>query len=477
MKIREIKQHNSFSITIIILLFIFDILSFYCSYYSVIDFLQVGPIINSPFIILIGIISLFYFFGRYNPSSLQSRSKEFKIIVLLTVSSTFVYLVYKLGLKIITIQQSQNIVILSLLFLVFVIISRLTIRTIQKQLLKLNIGLRNTIIIGSNTNGYQFLESISKNKYLGYKVYAYFDSLDTKNRKEELEKLFDRKYKSNSQLLNCHIGSFFEIEKFIVKNKINEVIIALSTDEDDLLLNIITKLKNYNVCIKIVPNIYDVLKGYAKMHNVTGMPLIDINPNILTEFQIILKRFMDIFISIFGLVLMFIPFLIIMFLIKISSSGDIIFKQKRIGLNGVEFIVHKFRTMYSDSEGKTGPVWASKNDPRITPLGKILRKTRLDEFPQLYDVLIGNMSIVGPRPERNFFINQLKEKFPYYIRRLNVRPGITGWAQVMGDYDTTLDNVENKLKLDFYYIENISIWLDIKIMILTFWIIIRGEGQ
>ena len=477
MKIREIKQHNSFSTTIIILLFIFDILSFYCSYYGVIGFLQVGPIINSPFIILIGIISLFYFFGRYNPSSLQSRSKEFKIIVLLTISSTFVYLVYKLGLKIITIQQSQNIVILSLLFLLFVVISRLTIRTIQKQLLKLNIGLRNTIIIGSNTNGYQFLESISENKYLGYKVFAYFDSLDSKDRKEELKKLFNRKYKSNSQLLNCHIGSFFQIEEFIVKNKINEVIIALSTDEDDLLLNIITKLKNYNVCIKIVPNIYDVLKGYAKMHNVTGMPLIDINPNILTEFQIILKRFMDIFISIFGLVLMFVPFLIIMFLIKISSTGDIIFKQKRIGLNGVEFIVHKFRTMHSDSEGKTGPVWASKNDPRVTPLGRILRKTRLDEFPQLYDVLIGNMSIVGPRPERNFFINQLKEKFPYYMRRLNVRPGITGWAQVMGDYDTTLDSVENKLKLDFYYIENISIWLDIKIIILTFWIILRGQGQ
>ena len=477
MKIREIKQHNSFSITIIILLFIFDILGFYCSYYGVIRLLKVGPIINSPFIILIGIILLFYFFGRYNPSSLQSRSKEFKIIVLLTVSSTFVYLVYKLGLKIITIQQSQNIVILSLLFLLFTIISRLTIRTIQKQLLKLNIGLRNTIIIGSSNNGYQFLESISENKYLGYKVFAYFDSLDSKDRKEELKKLFNRKYKSNSQLLNCHIGSFFQIEEFIVKNKINEVIIALSTDEDDLLLNIITKLKNYNVCIKIVPNIYDVLKGYAKMHNVTGMPLIDINPNILTEFQIILKRFMDIFISIFGLVLMFVPFLIIMFLIKISSTGDIIFKQKRIGLNGVEFIVHKFRTMHSDSEGKTGPVWASKNDPRVTPLGRILRKTRLDEFPQLYDVLIGNMSIVGPRPERNFFINQLKEKFPYYMRRLNVRPGITGWAQVMGDYDTTLDSVENKLKLDFYYIENISIWLDIKIIILTFWIILRGQGQ
>ena len=164
-------------------------------------------------------------------------------------------------------------------------------------------------------------------------------------------------------------------------------------------------------------------------------------------------------------------------LIKLNSKGPIIFKQERIGLNGKPFIVHKFRTMYTDSEKNTGPVWAKKNDPRITSIGNILRKTRLDEFPQLFDVLIGNMSIVGPRPEREFFINQLKDKFPYYMRRLNVRPGITGWAQIMGSYDTDIDNVEHKLKLDFYYIENISIWLDIKIMIITIWVILSGKGQ
>jgi len=243
------------------------------------------------------------------------------------------------------------------------------------------------------------------------------------------------------------------------------------------LLNLISELRNLDVCIKIVPDIYDLLTGYAQMHSVTGMPLIDINPNILTELQFLLKRLIDIFVSFFTLIITFPILIIVSILIKFSSKGGIIFKQNRVGLNVRHFIVHKFRTMYDDSEKNTGPVWAKINDPRITKIGHFLRKTRIDEFPQLFDVLIGNMSIVGPRPERDFFISQLKEKFPYYMRRLNVRPGVTGWAQIMGSYDTDIESVENKLKLDFYYIENISIWLDVKIMIITIWVILLGKGQ
>ena len=467
MKIREIKQHNYFSIIIILLLFFFDISTFYISYFSSLYLLNVGSIIDYPLIIVLGILFLFYFFGRYNPSSLQSRIKEFKIISSLTLLSTFIYLIYKIGFKVITIQQSQNIIILSLLFLLFNSVFRLFIRTFQKQLLKLNIGLRNTIIIGSEKKISYFNNEIKKKKYSGYNIIASFYISDLYN--EELAS-------PNKNILPYNISEIKDIEKFIKENRIKQVIIAYKGKSNSL-LNLITDLKNYDVCIKIVPDMYDVLTGYAKMHNVTGMPLIDINPNILTEMQIILKRFIDIIVSIIGITIMFIPFLIISLIIKISSSGKVIFKQDRVGIAGSEFTVHKFRTMYEDSEKNTGPIWASKNDPRVTKFGKFLRKTRLDEFPQLYDVLIGNMSIVGPRPERKHFVKKLTEKFPYYNRRLNVRPGITGWAQIMGDYDTTIDNVENKLKLDFYYIENVSIWLDLKIMILTFWIMIRSKGH
>ncbi|OUW11132.1 MAG: hypothetical protein CBD26_03005 [Candidatus Pelagibacter sp. TMED166] len=471
MKIKEINQHNNFSILVIISLLLCDVFSYAISYKLVLNILNVPAIIDQPLLIAIGIIFLFRFFGRYNPSSLQSRLEEFKIIFILTTSSTFIYLVYKIMFKYIDAQQSQNIVLLSILFLFLDLFIRLIIRSIQKQLLKKNIGLRSTIVIGSFNTAKNFIEKISLYKYSGFKVLGYFHTDDNKEIGQYIEKL------NNESLKDCKFFELNELYNFLNNNFINEVIIALDSKESSNIIEIISNLRNLDVCIKVVPGMYDLLTGYAQMHSVTGMPLIDINPNILTELQVFVKRIIDILVSFIGLIIMFPILLITSLFIKITSNGPIIFKQERIGLNGKSFIVHKFRTMHIDSEKDTGPVWAKKNDPRITNIGKILRKTRLDEFPQLFDVLIGNMSIVGPRPERDFFINQLKDKFPFYMRRLNVRPGITGWAQVMGSYDTDLDNVEHKLKLDFYYIENISIWLDIKIMIITIWVILSGKGQ
>ena len=468
MKIKEIKQHNKFSLLVITSLITADIFSYIFSYYIVLNLLDLESIVKYPVLIILGIIFLFHFFKRYNPSSLQSRLSESKIILLLTLSSTFIYLVYKIAFQLITAAQLQNMVFLSLIFLIIDIFVRLIIRTIQKQLLKIDIGLRNTIIIGSEKTALNFLNIINNQKYSGFRIVGYFYS----------DKIFNKKkYINKFRINSCTVGSFKEAKSFIEKNKVHEVIIALESKESNNAINLISDLRNMDVCIKVVPDMYDLLSGLAQMHSVTGMPLIDINPNILTELQVLLKRLIDIFVSFFALIITSPVFLLVAIIIKLSSNGHIIFKQERIGLKGKKFIVHKFRTMYTDSEKDTGPVWAKQNDPRITSVGYFLRKTRIDEFPQLFDVLIGKMSIVGPRPEREFFISQLKEKFPYYMRRLNVRPGITGWAQIMGSYDTDIDNVENKLKLDFYYIENISIWLDIKIMIITIWVILLGKGQ
>jgi exopolysaccharide biosynthesis polyprenyl glycosylphosphotransferase len=222
---------------------------------------------------------------------------------------------------------------------------------------------------------------------------------------------------------------------------------------------------------------YEALTGKVKMSMLYGLPLIDINPHILTEYQQLIKRLIDLLMS----TILFVAFLPISILsmvaIKFSSPGSIFYIQRRVGKNNRSFKLFKFRTMFENSETDSGPVWASIDDPRITGIGRLLRKFRIDEIPQLLNVFIGDMSIVGPRPERPFFVEKLTARFPYYSRRLCVRPGITGWAQVVGDYDTTLDNVDSKLKHDFYYIENISMLLDIKIMFMTLFILLKGRGR
>ena len=196
----------------------------------------------------------------------------------------------------------------------------------------------------------------------------------------------------------------------------------------------------------------------------------------MTEFQSIIKRFIDIILSVSALVILFPINVLIGLIIQITSAGGIFYTQIRLGLNGNRFTLIKFRTMHANSEKTTGPVWADKDDPRITAVGKVLRKYHLDEIPQLLNVLRGDMCIVGPRPERPQIIDDLVQDIPYYSRRLKVRPGITGWAQIMGVYDSSVADVHNKLKHDFYYIENMSLLLDIKIIFLTVWAVFRGKG-
>ena len=190
-----------------------------------------------------------------------------------------------------------------------------------------------------------------------------------------------------------------------------------------------------------------------------------------------IKRFMDLVLS----VLFFVtglPFYIIFgLLIKLDSKGPVLFKQIRAGLQNSSFLLYKFRSMGFHAEADTGPIWTAQNDPRITKVGQFLRRFRFDEFPQLLNVLKGEMSLVGPRPERPFFVEKLKQEYPFYMRRLKVRPGITGWAQIKHPYDEHLEDVREKLRYDFYYIENVSLWLDLKIIIRTVRVMLSGKGR
>ena len=207
-----------------------------------------------------------------------------------------------------------------------------------------------------------------------------------------------------------------------------------------------------------------------------GFPMVRILSEPIMPWEKNVKKLIDIAVSLVALTV-FSPFLALVALaIKLESPGPVLYAQERVGYRGKAYKLYKFRSMVKDAEQKSGPVWAKKNDDRITRVGRIIRKMRIDEIPQLYNILRGDMSLVGPRPERPFFVEQLSRKIPYYPLRLKIKPGLTGWAQIKHSYDSTLDDVREKLKFDLYYIENMSLNMDFKILIATIFVVVGRKG-
>ncbi|MFM7768658.1 MAG: sugar transferase, partial [Bacteroidota bacterium] len=228
--------------------------------------------------------------------------------------------------------------------------------------------------------------------------------------------------------------------------------------------------------VKIIPDMYDILSGSVKMNSIYGAPLIEISPYLMPIWQQGLKRLIDILASAVLLILLSPVFLIVSIIIKITSSGPVFFSQERIGLHGLPFNIYKFRSMRTDAEKGT-PKLSSENDNRVTPFGKFMRKVRLDEIPQFWNVLKGDMSLVGPRPERQFFIDQIMDQAPHYRHLHKVRPGITSWGQVKFGYAENVEQMIERLKFDIIYIENMSLALDLKIMIYTIKTVLERKGK
>jgi exopolysaccharide biosynthesis polyprenyl glycosylphosphotransferase len=322
----------------------------------------------------------------------------------------------------------------------------------------------NTLIIGGNEralNVYKEIEGLKRSPGYNFVGFLSVNGADRLLAETDLK----------------HFGKFNGIiEQIISDHNIKEVIVAVESSEHEYIGHIINELEGRDLNIKVIPDMYDILSGSVKMNNIMGEPLIEINSQIVPSWQMTIKRLIDIFASLFAILVLSPIFIILGILVKSSSKGPIIFSQERIGRHGEPFYIYKFRTMYIDAEAG-GPQLSSQNDSRITKTGVFLRRTRLDEFPQFFNVLKGDMSLVGPRPERQHFIDLIMKEAPHYRHLHKVRPGITSWGQVKYGYAENVDQMIARLKYDILYIENMTLAIDFKIMIYTVLIVLKGTGK
>jgi exopolysaccharide biosynthesis polyprenyl glycosylphosphotransferase len=397
---------------------------------------------------------LFWIVGLYRPWYAASRFDElmlFKTTVFGCLFLFFAIFVDDAG-------QSAGVssrVLIALywgLIMGFVGAGRLVLRSVQRRMLISGIGTHNTIIVGSSSRSRELFDEVVKFPALGYRIVGFV-------------RLDRRKYAAEEKGVPV-LGSLDDLPAIIKKKEIKDVLVALDTKDHDRLLGIVAQCGGFNVGLKIVPDLYDIISGQARTNQIYGFPLIEISAQLMRPWEEAAKRMFDVGISALVLLAGFPVWLLIALAIRLESPGPALYKQERVGRDGERFKILKFRSMQQNAE-QTGPQWAHRKDPRVTRVGKIMRKLHLDEVPQLINVLEGHMSIVGPRPERPEFVRKLSEEIPLYLRRLRVRPGITGWAQVKHKYDESIDDVRKKVEYDLYYIENISLRMDFKILINT----------
>ncbi len=273
------------------------------------------------------------------------------------------------------------------------------------------------------------------------------------------------------------LGTLDDLRKIAKEQRIEEAIVALEPDQKDRLQEILLAINSCgDIIIKITPDARDISVGAIHQHSIFHAPFIVINNRLMPEWQYSLKRIFDIIISLVAMIILSPVYLVTAIIVKATSPGPVFYAQERIGYLGRPFKMHKFRSMYVDAE-QAGPALSKDNDPRITPFGRFMRKVRLDEIPQFYNVLRGTMSLVGPRPERQFYIDQIVKRAPEYLLLQRIKPGITSWGQVRYGYASNVDEMVERLRYDLLYLDNMSLTTDLKILLYTVIIIIQGRGK
>ena len=333
---------------------------------------------------------------------------------------------------------------------------------VKKNILKGVVHFK-TIIIGGNSKAATLYKTIQEENNQDGNLCIGFISLQEEE-EDELAKYLPK------------LGNINNLESVIEQNEIEVVIISMDTSDHHLLSNILIRLSHTPLFIKVLPDLYDFISGVVKTTSINAAALINIYPDLMPDWQRVCKRFMDIIVSALAIIILLPLYLFTIIRVKFSSTGPILYKQERIGKYGIPFNILKFRSMYVNAE-EMGPALSKTDDPRITNWGKFMRKWRIDELPQFFNILRGDMSLVGPRPERSFYINQITATHPHYKYLHKVKPGLTSWGMVQYGYAENLDQMIDRMKYDILYIENCSLALDIKIMLYTFKVLFQGRGK
>ena len=381
--------------------------------------------VGSILAVVFGIVATLYFQAYYVPDELKDRGAY---------------------------EVSQLVWAMFLFFnVVLTYASREAVRTLLERRWRAGIGLKRILIAGAGDLGRLVADKILEHRELGYHIVGFVDD------------------RAGGDYLGHRglplLGTLEEAGEIAQREGIDHLYVALPAEEHIRMLQLLEAIGRECIDVKVVPDLLHVIALRARLEDLDGIPIVNINDVPLQGFNSVLKRSIDIALSAAALIALAIPFGIIALLIRVTSSGSVFYRQERMGLDGKSFIIYKFRSMFRDAERETGPVWASQDDPRCTPIGRLLRQTNFDELPQLWNVLRGDMSLVGPRPERPYFVSQFKQRIPQYMLRHKVRAGLTGWAQVNGWRGNT--SIEKRIEYDLYYIENWSVSLDFKIMCLT----------